>query len=301
MHIYPHFSAAARKLAQQSLETAFAPGTWTKAKHRYERMPSSLNGNLALYRSDEGAWGVAHTRFNWAAQTELFLSRMAALAGMPVAPVFVLDHEKNAPLISIIPFQNVIRMNEVTHAGTAAYLKHYASLLPFLLGFGQDMDRKGANLCMNADNKNVFGEFDFEKTDLASAFSVGAIDASQLNERLGRINGIVREQTIFYGVMERPLTEDLRRYPILRKRFRKSLERLNRISGESIYNVIDIVHSARPINKQQRKDLEFRLNMRLMRLNNEFPEAFGKLVVNSVEDKALPSERQLARHTYSFQ
>jgi hypothetical protein len=158
------FSAPAEALVQESLTSVFAQSGWRHKEHPYE---GPERDNCITMQADNGGWGVLNTRYRAGAISELIISRLAAHAGLPVAPVFAHAMGRDRiTTVSVIPFAHMTPGQHLK--ADDALLKHQAYMAPFLSMVGPDTDRHEENTCGDAESRAHFSEYDFESTDLAN-------------------------------------------------------------------------------------------------------------------------------------
>lgn len=164
------FSGAVRALAEQAQNSVELPGNWRRHRHSYIRFATNESKTpILLYKSDDGVYGISIKRTEPEMAAELFASRAAYLAGVPVPPTFYQPEEHR--ILSVIPYSQIVCDFEGRFENRH-YLHHYASCLPFFLWLGNDNDRRAPNMVANAQQPHEFAEFDFESTSLKSAFSI---------------------------------------------------------------------------------------------------------------------------------
>ena len=298
MAINTPFSAAVHALAEESLRTALLPGQWKRRKHRYA---SDATPALNLRRSDGGAWGVVRDRFYGAAQTELFVSRLALHAGVPVAPIFVATPRRDSKTLSVIPFSNIVYTTELPLADMREYLQHTSSCLPFFLWMGQDMDRAYRNTCMNADDRNSFAEFEFENTSLANVFKTALIDPATLDDRMRDVFETSYHAAVIDGSGKLDLSDQFIQKPILRSAFTAGLERLRAVPETAVDDILDIVSHVRAVPERQRRAVKSYLGMRLFMLDIAYRTGrLDRYLVDALPDKPGIPAQKFEPFTYGF-
>lgn len=188
------FSAATLRLTALSLSKTQAPDNWTYAPHDYSRVECFVSQDireLHIVRSDRKAWAVGNTRYRESVIAELLISRLAALAQLPVAPVFLhgpVTCKNQFNTLSVIPFTHVIRGRNLPLNHMPHFKNHYSRMLPFMLWMGDDMDRHEGNLCMNADKHSQFAEYDFDSISITTLLENREADVPENFARVRRHN-----------------------------------------------------------------------------------------------------------------
>jgi len=188
------FSSAAARLTALSLFNIQTPDIWAHAPHDYARVEcfhSQDMRDLHILRSDRNAWAVGNTRYRESVIAELLISRLAALAQLPVAPVFLhgpATRKDQFNTLSVIPFTHVIRGGNLQLDHMPHFKNHYSRMLPFMLWMGDDMDRHEGNLCMNADRHSQFAEYDFDSISITTLLENREADVPTNFARVRRHN-----------------------------------------------------------------------------------------------------------------
>ncbi|MCB1537501.1 MAG: hypothetical protein H6865_01065 [Rhodospirillales bacterium] len=295
------FSRAAHALAMDSLKTAFLPGEWHRAQHVY-----GVTHDLDLHKSTTGAWGIENLRSPASAQAELFVSRLALYAGVPVAPTFVARVPEAGELphmVSIVPFERIVYSSNLDYADSYAYLRHTSSALPFLLWLGQDTDRDPRNLCLNAAAKTRFCEFDFDSTSLADAFRAASIDPNHPPEGISESMLHMARMRYNAKVADASMTVEIGEgIPVLRSAFEDGLRRLDAMPDDIVDRVLDIVDTACPVSAYQRRSINTYLELRHSFLLRNYTYGAFDSRMKRVKRAQLPglNAELTQRSTYRF-
>ncbi len=265
MMLKSSFARVADTLRLDAMTTAQAPGAWMPGLHPYARAHG-----IKMMRSQDGAWGVVSTRIRPGLLAEMFVSRMAGFAGVPVAPVFAMaaaneDDMAFPKQISVVPFERMISGQGLPFARGHAYLTHYASTLPFFQWLGDDMDRVGRNLCASPDAQ-TFCEFDFDNTDLANVFRIASVEREalppeqqMLQDYAYRVHIDNKAITDFPAMMARHL-------PLWREGFAQGMDRLLAMPADAIDRTLAVMRTMLPVSAGQEKALRFYLDTRMEQL-----------------------------------
>jgi len=239
------FSAPAQALYIKSLETVDTPRSWKPADHRYEntvrdRMMPHHQWRRRVLQSEDGAWGIGLKRSRRMTISDLVISRMGALAGLPIAPVFLnstLQQGEYREVVSVVPFNGLVLGGHLPLKNMPAFHRHYSRMLPFLLWVGPDTDRHSFNLCMNTYNKASFADFDFDKGTLTMFMGARPSGAKTITD-------------IVENKFSHPT--DLR---IDRDAFNEGLALLDNISPEGVCAVLDMVDEAVGFRGQEKQTM----------------------------------------------
>ncbi len=169
-------SKAAQDMAQLSLATAFIPGRGTRIDHPYISAAAPQDIEIESYGS--GIYAVRRTKDMEGAMVEAFTTRMAALAGLPVAPVFLdprsrrVDREMDSiDTLSVVPFARLHVQDMAPLSATKVFSSHASTIMPFLLTLGATTDRSPHNIVAGRNDDHGplrLAEFDFAYSDLCS-------------------------------------------------------------------------------------------------------------------------------------
>lgn len=299
------FSIAAQTLATESIASATLTEAWTYTpQHPYS---NAHYNRLRIYQSARGAWGIVNNRTIGAAQAELFVSRLAAIAGIPVAPTFAFDNKPMGCVISVIPFRSIVHSRDLPYDKMKSFMRHASACLPFFLWLGQDMDRAHRNLCMNAETSCDYAEFDFENSDLTRVFEVSRLDPERMPAGMSgaakQLLAMKYEHNVVAASMEVSLEKAYVPKPILRRDFEEGLARVRALTSADIERVLDVVDMVRPISPVQREAVTGYLNRRKLwlEMNYRFGKFDGQMIGGLPFETPKMCPIQISKATYSFE
>lgn len=264
---YLRYLAGVEQLALHAENDIKLPGTWKKTPHPFKQKHTNL------YRSENGIWGVATPRNKNEMFSELFIPRMARSLRqydihIPIAPTFTFDDGgADTKTMSIILFPSIVAGDGVLFKRMKPYLMHYASTLPFFMWMGDETDRHVANVCMDANNRHNFAEFDFADTDICNIFEAAGLSDKKdtyAGQYLALSYRHIHESD--FDVYQSVGPPSFARYPLLREPFNKAMGKITALSENPSRNVLDVVAKDFPVSEFQRKLTEYSLETRLKRM-----------------------------------